>query len=706
MKIKLSRDGPHLSFVALLFLFSGSSVCFADTDLFFTELPTVASISRLPQRLADAPASVTVIDRAMIRASGARSLSDVFRLVPGFQTFAASDKQTRINYHGITDDDFSPRVQVLIDGRSLHSPLFIGGVNWSLIPVALEDIEYIEVVRGSNTVSYGTNAFLGVINIITTDPALLPGGSISISRGNQGVQDYTVRGGVHLGDSANLRISYRQVRDDGLDEIPNIDGIFSWADRNRSRTLDFQYQNQIDTENLLKVGFGHAETVSLTGRRIDSQGTRDPGDPLRRLKETSTWLQLNWTHVIEDGSDISLRYAFSHDTADSTFNADLDLAERLIRESQTGNRLVAELARLDKVYARINPFGGRSDRHEIELTRTLAIKDIRYSYGASWRHDALRSQTMLRQMGTVDRNTARVFTNAEWRPRDWFTGNAGASYEYDSLAGGHLSPRLFGALHLSPGQTVRLGFTRAWRTANILDYRARYLTHTNEAAWVGNRSLPAERMDSWEIGYLGDWQRGRMTVDVRGFSEQVRNRLQTRINSGESFGFDNRPFTTEPVQNLQIRGYELHLTWRPFSGTRIQAGHANIRIDSENTSRGIQLLNEPNSNFSSPRNQIRYTELARQSAPRRSTSLMWMQDMPGGWDFSLMWYRVGDIKWTRNTFAPGYERFDLRVGYPFSIGRQRGEIAYTAQSLKGAHFEERIQRVVDRRHWVSLRLDF
>ncbi|MDV7400204.1 TonB-dependent receptor plug domain-containing protein, partial [Arthrospira platensis SPKY1] len=120
MHIKSQLPKAYVRIVALTAGLSAAGAVFADTDLFFSDLPTVASISRLPQRQADAPASVTVIDRAMIRASGARSLSDVFRLVPGFQTFAASDKQTRVNYHGITDDDFSPRVQVLVDGRSLH----------------------------------------------------------------------------------------------------------------------------------------------------------------------------------------------------------------------------------------------------------------------------------------------------------------------------------------------------------------------------------------------------------------------------------------------------------------------------------------------------------------------------------------------------------------------------------------------------------
>nr|MBP8170555.1 TonB-dependent receptor [Azonexus sp.] len=60
------------------------NVMAADEDLFFSELPIVASVSRLPQRLADAPTAVTVLDREIIKASGARDLNDILRLVPGF----------------------------------------------------------------------------------------------------------------------------------------------------------------------------------------------------------------------------------------------------------------------------------------------------------------------------------------------------------------------------------------------------------------------------------------------------------------------------------------------------------------------------------------------------------------------------------------------------------------------------------------------
>ncbi|HAY11655.1 MAG TPA: TonB-dependent receptor, partial [Thauera sp.] len=183
-----------------------------------------------------APGAVTVIDRAMIRASGARSLHEVFRLVPGFQTFTPSDKPARVNYHGITDDtDYSPRVQVLVDGRSLHSPLFRGGMNWELVPVALEDIERIEVVRGSNTVSYGTNAFLGVINIVTVEPAFAQGLSVSTQRGSGGVRDYSVRGGGGLGEGGAFRLSVQERADDGLDHRDVLPADRDWRDSNRSR---------------------------------------------------------------------------------------------------------------------------------------------------------------------------------------------------------------------------------------------------------------------------------------------------------------------------------------------------------------------------------------------------------------------------------------------------------------------------------------
>ena len=84
----------------------GGGIAAADESIYFSELPVVASVSRLPQRLADAPTAVTVIDRDMIKASGVRDLNDVFRLVPGFQTYPHTTEPARVSYHGLNDEDY------------------------------------------------------------------------------------------------------------------------------------------------------------------------------------------------------------------------------------------------------------------------------------------------------------------------------------------------------------------------------------------------------------------------------------------------------------------------------------------------------------------------------------------------------------------------------------------------------------------------
>ena len=148
-------------FTALLLVTAPSAMTWAaepsllSEQEFLAELPVVLTASRLAQPQAEAPAAVTIIDRQMIDASGARNLSEVFRLVPGFQVEFENGHRHVVGYHGLADE-FSRRLQVLIDGRSVYRPSF-GGVSWSDLPIALDDIERIEVIRGPNAVTYGAN---------------------------------------------------------------------------------------------------------------------------------------------------------------------------------------------------------------------------------------------------------------------------------------------------------------------------------------------------------------------------------------------------------------------------------------------------------------------------------------------------------------------------------------------------------------------
>ena len=130
---------------------------------YLQEFPIVLSASRLSQPLSETPNAVTVIDRGMIVASGARNIADVFKLVPSMYVGYENGHTPIVSYRGITDA-YARRMQVLVDGRSIYLPIF-GHVDWAELPLDIGDIDRIEVVRGPSAASHGSNSVQGVINI-------------------------------------------------------------------------------------------------------------------------------------------------------------------------------------------------------------------------------------------------------------------------------------------------------------------------------------------------------------------------------------------------------------------------------------------------------------------------------------------------------------------------------------------------------------
>jgi iron complex outermembrane receptor protein len=133
----------------------------------------------------------------------------------------------------------------------------------------------------------------------------------------------------------------------------------------------------------------------------------------------------------------------------------------------------------------------------------------------------------------VRRDVGRIFGNVEWKPVRWFTGNVGLAGESDSLAGAHVSPRISSNFHFNSQNTVRLGVSRAYRTGSIQNYRGHEETPIPNAGpyrpyyefiYRGTPDMAAERLDTLEVGYLGDWRDWRSSLDVRVFDERVANR--------------------------------------------------------------------------------------------------------------------------------------------------------------------------------------
>ncbi|MDB5870635.1 MAG: hypothetical protein JWQ07_77 [Ramlibacter sp.] len=143
----------------------------------------VTSVSKRPQRLADVAATAYVISAEDIRRSGATSLPEALRLAPNLQVARADANQYAVTARGF-NSVLANKMLVLIDGRTVYSPLF-SGVFWEAQDVMLEDVERIEVLSGSGGTLYGANAVQGVINVITRSAAETQGSLVSVGAGNQ-----------------------------------------------------------------------------------------------------------------------------------------------------------------------------------------------------------------------------------------------------------------------------------------------------------------------------------------------------------------------------------------------------------------------------------------------------------------------------------------------------------------------------------------
>jgi iron complex outermembrane receptor protein len=125
----------------------------------------VTSVSKHKEKLADAAAAVFVLTQEDIRRSGAKSIPEALRLVPGLEVARIDENKWAIGSRGF-NGRFDNKLLVLIDGRSVYTPLF-SGVYWNIQDVMLEDLDRIEVIRGPGATLWGANAVDGVINIIT-----------------------------------------------------------------------------------------------------------------------------------------------------------------------------------------------------------------------------------------------------------------------------------------------------------------------------------------------------------------------------------------------------------------------------------------------------------------------------------------------------------------------------------------------------------
>src|ERR1700747_2308611 len=143
----------------------------------------VTSVSKHKEKLADAAAAIFVLTQEDIRRSGARSIPEALRLAPGVEVARIDENKWAITSRGF-NGRFANKLLVLIDGRSVYTPLF-SGVYWNVQDTLLEDVDRIEIIRGPGATLWGANAVNGVINIITKEAKDTQGGLLTAGGGNE-----------------------------------------------------------------------------------------------------------------------------------------------------------------------------------------------------------------------------------------------------------------------------------------------------------------------------------------------------------------------------------------------------------------------------------------------------------------------------------------------------------------------------------------
>src|SRR3569623_1416044 len=182
---------------------------FADLSLEQLSNIVVTSVSKREQPLGTAAASVYVISADDIRRSGVTSLPEALRLAPNLQIARTDANQYAISSRGF-NNPIANRMLVLIDGRTVYSPLF-SGVFWDVQDVMLEDVERIEVISGPGTTLWGANAVNGVINVITRSAKDTQGTLATLGSGNR-TTGAGARFGGEIGDNGAFRVYGKSFR--------------------------------------------------------------------------------------------------------------------------------------------------------------------------------------------------------------------------------------------------------------------------------------------------------------------------------------------------------------------------------------------------------------------------------------------------------------------------------------------------------------
>lgn len=622
MQVRLFCN-PCLLINLICFSCSSEAIDYVAENDFFGESPVVLTVSRMNKPLADSPASVSVIDREMIRNSGARQIADIFRLVPGFIVGYESGNIPVVTYQGL-GHQWHRQMQVLIDGRSVFIPSF-GGVSWSNLPLLLEDIERVEVTRGPNAVTYGANAFLATINIITRHASEDLGGMISYANDlekDRTAQDFYFRYGNQHGD-LDWRISAGREKDDGYRDLNDS----RLSSKLNIRTDFLTAYNQFWT---VQAGLNQ----STLGR-----GTGSETNIIRDEEITNSYQNIKW-ELVQDQVNTTLLFTHTRQVVNDRF------------ESGPLNNILGLDFITEAIITDIN-IDRTSDRTDLEAYQSRTLnKKFTLVYGASVRKDKVKSFYLFNDNEQHDVDTNRFFSSIEWKPHTSLIFDVGLMLEDTSFTDREESYRLslikkLGHHNLRFVSSTAKRNPILWEligaTQFVTDIPAPISMPLTLVILRATGNVKPENIRSSEIGLFSEYLNRQLSSDIKIFSYKITDQIteeEITLSPDPITGVDQTFVFFENKETTKVEGIEISFNYSPQPKSYRLYGGISL-TDVEATRSGFQ-----------------------NSFPQQTAFISGHIDLSPKHQVSGALYTVDKISWVDEADdINGYEKFDMRYQY-------------------------------------------
>ena len=573
---------------------------------------TVITPSRMRQSLQDVSGAITVLTGENLHLYGIRNIPDALRLVPGMEVTQITGSIYTINYHGTNMND-ARRLNVLIDGVSVYQP-GLAVIDWSMLPIAMEDISRIEVTRGPDSASYGPNSMMAVINIITVHPQDTESAFVRVGTGTDQARKLFTRVSKEIGPTtASLSVSgerdggFAAFNEDpaGHDTIyakrvqlhtvtmfsgdttlalngSYVSGVeqnpFTSAVSNSYQAYPDQKESNYTLSAVFKTELNAYDQLQVSANRS-------------QFVNTQTWTACYPTAAF-------LPQLFGLYSLSPTYANTIAAGKMPTGGTPTENAMAASaigaIAALGT--SALTPACGTANssvlqrRDDLEVQNTGYVTDkLRYVVGAGERSDYASSQTYLN--GSAQQNYTRLFGHAEYKPTPKLIFNAGWYGEWSGSGSKTQAPEFGANYQMTAKDTLRVKVSTGVRAPDLVE-KYGFISYalqpnapipgiSNPVFYQnakGNVNLNYETERSRELGYLHiDTQRGFM-FDVKAFDDTLTNLISQAVTVAQ-FPPNNAGF-------VHLSGVELSSSFK-FSASA--GGFANYAyLNSSNASSKLE----------------------------------------------------------------------------------------------------------------------